>query len=413
VVVGRGSNRTAARRLPLRVLFVCAYYWPAEEWGGPVRSVRLLAQSLRQAGVGVEVATTSGRGKRELTCAPAGWGSVDGIRVRYEGVLGPRRYFWSPALTWHLACRVREVDVVHVHGLWVYPTLAASRLAQWVHVPYVLSPRGALDAWGLEQKRWKKRLYLWLVESRTLSRSAAVHFTSDGEQSEAWKVGPFRRGVVVPNAVDCSVAMAPVREEPDASGLRLLMLGRIHPVKGLDLAIEALGDLSRSGYRFQLRVAGADESGYRAVAERLATLKGLAEQVRFVGPLDRASVAAALAWCDVLLMPSRQESFGMAAAEAMAAGRPVVVSDRVGIARDIARAHAGLVVSLEQGELARALVEIGRYGRTRREMGLAGRRFVEANYSPRVVATRMLGLYEDAAAKCRRERGKPCVESPA
>jgi glycosyltransferase involved in cell wall biosynthesis len=145
----------------------------------------------------------------------------------------------------------------------------------------------------------------------------------------------------------------------------------------------------------RLVIAGPDEGGYRARVEATISAHGLRGAVRFTGLLTPLECDAAMSSAALLVAPSYQENFGMAVAEAMAAGLPVVVSDKVNLSGEIAGAGAGLVVAIESGKLAEAIVALLRDPERRLRMGTAGRRLVAERYSASAVGERLRKAYAE------------------
>lgn len=380
----------------MRILHVTPYYHPAAEWGGPVRSVALLAQATARAGADVEVLTTNARGSPELPEVPPGTREVGGIPVTYCQARGPRRFFFSSELGEEIRRRARRSGVVHIHGMWTYPVLAAARACERQRVPYVLSPRGSLDPWALRQKSWKKRGYTLLIERRTIRHAALLHFTSADEHRTVPAEFRDQPHVVVPNCLELDQLLALDRGGAEAATPELLVLGRIHPMKGFDVLVPALRRLADAGQPARLLVAGNDEGGYQRVVERLVTEHRLLDRVEFLGEVDGAAKGSAFRRATLLVAPSYRENFGNAIAEAMAAGLPVVVSERVGIAPDIAEWRAGLIVPIDPAALAGALGRLLADPAWRAAMGHRGRELVRARYSGPAVAAAMLTAYARA-----------------
>ena len=221
------------------------------------------------------------------------------------------------------------MDIVHLHCLWVSSTVLGARICEVLGVPYVVGPRGCLNRWALDQKRWKKRAYMALAEARTLRKAAGLHFTSAAERDEVGSDVRVLPHVVVPNAIRLDDLLDIPLLDGVPEVMKFLIVGRIHPVKGFDVLLPALAAVRRAGHEFTLAVAGGDEGGYEATVRRLAAEHGVAGRITFLGRLDRPQLAEQLARATAVLVPSYQESFGMAAAEGMAAARPVVVAEGV------------------------------------------------------------------------------------
>ena len=379
----------------MRVLHVCGIYLPATEWGGPTYAVANYASALQGAGVDVEVFTTTARGDRALPALEPGTRDVHGVRVSYFQAPAVHQSFIAPGLAAALVRRVREFDLVHAHMLWAFPGIAASRIADIAGVPYIVTPHGSLDPWSLEQRKWMKRAFLLASENRTLRRAALVHYTADAERD----VVPLHlrglRSVIVPNVIEPS-------DEPRVPGDDVVILGRIHLMKGFDILVPAMREVLASRPSARLVIAGPDEGGYRAEVERMISDAGIGAAVAFMGHIDAAARTRLLASAGLVVQPSFRENFGMAIAEAMAQGVPVVVSDRVNICDDVRRADAGLVVPRDASALARAILELLADPARRERMGEHGRRLVRERYAPDVVGPAMRDAYELAIQAARK-----------
>jgi glycosyltransferase involved in cell wall biosynthesis len=382
----------------VRVLQVASYYWPATEFGGPVQSVAALAEALREAGCDVEVLTTNARGPGAGERVAAGSRLVRGVPVTYCEAVGPLRYFCAPGLVGSLLRRLRGTDVVHLHGIFTFPTAVGARLARLYGVPYMVAPRGSLDPWALGQKSLKKAIYMAAIEESTLRGAAAVHYTAVREALGVPKELRDLPHVVVPNCLNVQ-SLAGV-DDPVArrDSFEVVALGRIHQMKGFDTLLPAMAKVVAREPRAFLTVAGPDDGGYRRVVERLAVALGIGSAVRFVGTVDEVGRATLLGRCALVALPSYRENFGMAVAEAMAAGLPVVVSDGVALADDIEEFRAGLVVAREPDAIASALLLLLGDAARRQEMGERGRKLVRERFSRRAVGAAMLDAYRGMLA---------------
>ena len=364
----------------MRILHVVPTYLPATRYGGPIVSVHGLCRALAARGHDVHVFTTNvdGDGVSDVPLGVAV--PLDNVNVHYFAS-SFRRLYYSPAMKRALR-GVRDFDVVHLHSVFLWPTLAAARAARRAGVPYVVSPRGMLVPELIRRKsRFVKTAWLALFEKRTLLHASLVHFTSHQEQSDALRVvegsdPKGRAGVVIPNGVELpSAAEGPRGDE-------LLFLGRINWKKGLDRLIEAMTMLPEA----RLVVAGNDEENYRASLPH-------ADNVRFIGPVSGDAKADLLRRAAALVLPSYSENFGNVVLEAMAAGTPVVVTPEVGLAEEVARAGAGIVTPNDPPQLAAALRALLADRARAEAMGRAGRVAVEARFTWDRVAAEMEAAY--------------------
>ena len=359
--------------------------------GGPSYVVLRLARALAQRGLEVELISTRAdldeEGERQARAI------LDGIPLTLVPVRGPARVELAPGFVRALVPRARRADVVHVHTVWTYPVAVAPVVCRALSVPYLIRPAGTLDEACIESRSArKKRLALALVCRRNLERAAAVHVTSEHERRELARLVPRARLEVVEVGTDWPRT---VRTDEGGPATRVGFLGRLHPKKGLEVLLDAVARLPG----VTLDVAGGGEAGYEASLRERARASGVAERVRFLGHLDGAAKEAFLAGVDVLAFPSRDENFGVAVAEAMAAGRAVIVSPGVALSADIERSSTGLVAPADPAALAAALMGLLTDGRARARLAQSGRALAGERWRWEGIAERTARLYAHAAAR--------------
>lgn len=384
----------------MRILHVVPTYVPAWRHGGPIRSVHGLCKALAARGHEVTVFTTD---VDTDGLVPVGRAApLDGVEVRYFPVGVPRRLYRSPAMGAALAERMSGFDLVHLHSVFLWPTSAAARAAERAGVPYLLAPRGMLVADLLRRRgRWRKALWIRLAERRTIATAAGLHVTSDLEAEEARRLGlPLPPVHVVANGIQPEPP--PDGAAPPFSGPFLLFLGRVSWKKGLDRLIPALSRVPG----VLLAIAGNDEEGCRPKLERLAMEVGVADRVRFLGPVHGAEKAALLHRAAALVLPSYSENFGNSALEAMAAGRPVVVTPEVGLAEVIRETGAGLVVDGDPAVLGPALRDLLADPSRMDAMGRRGAEAARQRFGWAAVAERMETVYRSILSNPAREGGR-------
>src|SRR5437588_3274656 len=235
----------------------------------------------------------------------------------------------------YLERELKNFDVGMIESLWQYSTFIAAKACRAKRKPYIVSPNGMLDAWSLSQKAWKKKPYMTLIERGTLTRASALHLTSEGELNHShlkkWRVAK----VVIPLGLSTDrYVVLPDKNVffnrfPELSDKRIvLFLGRIHYKKQPEVAIEGFHRACKERKDAHLVIAG---KGHPTYVERLMELirrLDLKDRVTFTGMLNGDEVTAAYRAASVFVLPSWQENFGLSVVEAMAAGCPVVVSDR-------------------------------------------------------------------------------------
>jgi glycosyltransferase involved in cell wall biosynthesis len=358
--------------------------------GGPSVLMRTLARALSQTGMEVHVATTDDNGPGRLRIPFGVPQQEDGATFWYF----PRQtrfYTFSWPLTRWLARHVREFDIVHIHALFSYAALPAALLAHRAGVPYIVRPLGTLNRWGIQNRRpWLKKLSFRVLESRILASAAGVHYTCEQELVEAGELGVSGHPIVIPNAVEL-----PARESRPQRHDRkvILFLSRIDRKKGLDLLFEAFARVRRQCPDALLVLAGTGDPAWVATLKNTAERLGIAADVTWAGFLAGDDKWSALTSADVFVLPSYSENFGIALVEALACGCPVVLSDQVGIHREIAQAGAGIVTPCKVDELATAILNVLTDAALRRRMSENGVRLARQQFSIEAVSRQLTAAY--------------------
>ena len=356
----------------------------AEEAAGPSASVPGLAAAQAAAGAEVEILTLGRGGGRRFERRFGRWA---------EGVPGAERLGASPAMARYL--RESEHEIVHGHGLWMLPALYAGL----VPVPgrlFVISPRGMLADAALRCGTLRKRAFTALVQRRALDAARLWHATCMAEAAEIRAAGFNQPVAIVPNGI----ALPPPCRRKERR--EVLALARLHPKKGLDRLVDAWAQVEReeTSRGWWLTLAGPDEAGTRARLAAQAARRGL-ERVRITGPLYGAEKADRLARAAVFALPSLNENFGMAAAEALAAGTPVIAS-RGTPWSGLEAERCGWWVPGTRDALAWALrAALALPPEARAAMGARGRRWMARDFGWPTQAEALAVAYEWARAGAR------------
>lgn len=318
-----------------RVLHVIPYL--AAEAGGPPAVVERLVAHGAANGYDARVLSTaemaSGRGEAEGPDA-----GTTLLPTQRAAFYGSGKAQVNDALA--------RADLLHLHTLWSPLVAQAALQARRLGVPYVLSPHGMLDPYSLGQKRLKKRLYLALIERRALDGAARLLFTADDERRLAAPIAGSSRAAVIALGADRPPAAPDIlrteflAQHPDLQDRkRVIFLGRLHRKKRPRSALRAIAKIRECGDDVCLLIAGSGEAEpeLRAMAREM----DLGGNVRFLGFLAGRAKWQALAASDVFLLPSRQENFAIALAEALHAGVPALLTRQVNIWREVTDAGAG------------------------------------------------------------------------
>lgn len=289
---------------------------------------------------------------------------------------------------------VGKYDIVHLHCLWqLHKYAVAARNAK---VPIVWSTHGMTAPWAMKHKWWKKKLAWWLYQKRDLKSAMAIHCTT--RQEVEWnKALGFNNCFIAPlGTEELGVSSQGLGVSGQELGVgkerRLLFVGRIHPVKGLENLIRAWAlVVSREGW--ELRIVGPDEAGHQFELESLVRELRLSDRVEFAGPKFGEELSREYENCDCLVLPSFTENFGATVVDAMAHGKPVITSAFTPW-REVKERGCGWWVSNEPDGLARAIGEmIGLGDEERSAMGAKGRGLVAEKYSWPAVAETVLNAY--------------------
>ena len=385
----------------MRVLHVIPSAAPVD--GGPNLAVRAMSRGLAARGVDVTVATTNASGSDTLPVPLDTPVIDDGVVYRYFARTVPGSWKFSWPLTRWLWTNASSYDVVHVHALFSYATIPGCRAAAHAPVPYVLRPLGTLSEWSLGQRRWKKRPYYALLERSHLEMASAIHVTSGAEADDVARLGYGNRARVIPLGVDVS-AQTPVRRpRSDGAPFRLLFLSRLHEKKNVPLLLRAMAAVPASAGPVDLTIAGDGEPAYRTELVRLVEQLGLGPRVHFTGHVDGEAKRQVLRETDCFVLPSAHENFGLAVAEAMGAGLPVIVTPGVALSSDVERAGAGLVTEPSDDALAGTIAWAAEHPAALIEMGDRAWQLARRELSWERTCAQLAALYEALASDPRRQ----------
>jgi glycosyltransferase involved in cell wall biosynthesis len=299
-----------------------------------------------------------------------------------------------------LETSVRTADVVHLHGLWQAHTRRGARAARAARIPYLIAAHGMAEPWALRHKRWKKRVYLALIEARNLRRASCLHALSRPEIDHLRRIAPWTPICFIPNGVD----LAPFNDMPLRAELEaqcpelvgkfvLLFFSRVHAKKGLDLLAEVLGQVSPAFPQLHLVIAGNDDGALSPFCDRMAEL-GLSRRMTYLGHVSGERARQVWAAADAFILPSYSEGFSMAVLEAMACRLPCLITTSCHFP-EAADAGGAVVVSPDSTAVTRGLRElVERTNDERARLGRNGRQLVEAHYTWERQAERLAAVYD-------------------
>jgi glycosyltransferase involved in cell wall biosynthesis len=354
----------------------------AHEASGPSTTVPALCDALGGVGVGVRLHVLHGEGAhrprgRFAIVEHAAWGPFK------------RRLGASPSMLSALRGEAKVAEIIHNHSFWMMPNVYAGWAVSGTGCSLVESPRGVLSPWALANGRAKKRLMWYLGQRRSANRAALFHATSETEANDIRAAG-FRQPIaIIPNGIDLP---APTRVRDSAQLRRLVFLGRLHPVKGIDNLLRAWTSVAPDHLDWELVLVGPDDDEHAAGYRRLAREIG-APRTTFKGALFGKDKLAELARSSLFVLPTHSENFGLAVAEALASGVPVVVTKGApwgGVVRE----HCGWWIDIGVDPLVRTLRDALATSESQlAEMGARGRDWMKRDFSWDDVGRKMAGAY--------------------
>ena len=382
---------------PLRL----TYYIPAIrlEQGGVVRAVLDWCTVFARRGHKVRLFVY------EAKDLPADWlKGLPGLPllVVLPNPFGPGKLFTKAALK-IVDAALADSDVLHLNAPWLDGNRQLARLARRRHVPYVVTVHGMLDDWSMSQRGSKKRLYMKLFGTRFLDRAAAVHCTAEGERRQASKWFHNKNVPVLP----CMLDITQFEDMPGPGLARaaipaltcecrlILFLSRLHEKKGLELLLRAFALLRQRGAMHRLIIAGNGDPGYVNSLKKLANELGIAEATFFVGLVVGPEKISLYEACDVFVLPTMQENFGIVLVEALACCLPVVTTKGTDIYPEVSAA-GGLITDWQPASIADAVSRI--LAETDGERGPRGRRWVLENLATEPLAAKYESLYRSLSS---------------
>lgn len=390
-------------------------------YGGPSQMIRGFSEALAAQGAQVTVLTTDSNGDRGQAPleVPLNYPiTQEGYTIRYFRCSPFRRYKFSFGLLTWLYHHAHEFDLAHIHALFSPVSSLAAAIARHRNLPYILRPLGTLDPADIKKKRYLKYLYAALLERPNIAGAAGLHFTSPQENQVSERFGTQTPGLIIPlgvkplasienshNILNSGTA-SPLRASEEASSIPsvpsdpdvpvILFMSRIDPKKGLDLLIPALENLVANGQSFHFVLAGTnpqDPDYEKSISDRVQ-LSPIAACTSITGFVQGEQKQALLERADLFVLPSYYENFGIAVAEAMVAGTPVLISDQVHIYPDIQQAEAGWICSCNESTLTVELGKALKQPEQLKQRGQNAQQCALEKYSWNAIAQQTLDTYQ-------------------
>jgi glycosyltransferase involved in cell wall biosynthesis len=387
--------------------------------GGTSTAVRNLTAALHLHNCETDIATTDDDGPgKSLKVRRGEFAPISGGRVIY---FAKQSRFYStslPLLRWLLR-NCHRYDLIHVHGLFNFAPGAAAFAASMANRPYVLTPHGTLNEWGLQNRRpLLKRLSMQLFESRIIDGASMLHFTSEREQSESLNRCKSTPNTVIHLGLDLATlapsdaVQCPIGLPSDATARPMvLFLSRIDRIKNLEALLHACRALKTSLPSVLLVIAGSGDPDFVKRLQLLAGQLGIESNVAWLGFVSGSQKQWLLRHCKMSVLPSESENFGLSIVEAMANAMPVILAPGVGIAPLIQRYGAGAVCNPTADALASTMLSWLADEERLAHAGNVGRNLVWDEMSLDAFGRRTVELYTQVLASHGQPREFPARNS--
>lgn len=390
----------------MKILHVSPSYYPAFKYGGPIQSVHILNKEIVKNGTLVDVLTTnSGLDINQKKLKTNGnWHNIDGVRIKYFNYYGYEHFNFSISLVIELFKIIVNYDLIHITAVWNFPVLIAGIISLFKNRPFIISPRGALYKESVNfRKRRIKKIYYKLLIKGLLNKSNAIHFTSDFDRDRFFEFTKIQhKNFIVPNGIELEKLSNQIILSGNSQKYKLyknrkymLYLGRINTIKGLDILIKAFAKMSSEFKDINLILAGPDNEHYSQNLMNIILAMNLENRIYFTGLLGYEEKIDFLKNALIFILPSYSENFGNVVIESMACETPVIISDNVGIYKEVEKANAGLIVKTDIYDLYNGIKRLIENKELRKTIAANGKKLVEDKYNIAKIAEQMVNTYEN------------------
>lgn len=350
----------------MNILHVISSFPPAYSYGGPAQQAYLICQELVKRGHNVTVYTTDVLDRNNRFIIDSNPIFVDGIEVYHfrniSNTLAHMNFSCAPGMASALKCNIKKYDIIHLHEFRTFQAIITHYYAKKYTIPYIFQARGDIDQ-IIRLQRIKH--FFDRIWGLAICQDCIMCIpTSQLEAEQYKKMGITEKKIeVIPNIIDLNF----YKKLPKYGGFRkcygikdeekiILSLGRLHIKKGLDLLITAFAELEKEIDNIRLVIVGPDE-GFLSNLIKLSRELKIENKVVFTGPLYQEKKLEAYVDSDVFVLASKSENFGNVVVEALACGKPVIVTNKCGVSEFVLK-DLGYVINYDKGQLINCMLDI-------------------------------------------------------
>ncbi|MDO8511751.1 MAG: glycosyltransferase [bacterium] len=367
----------------MKILIVAPYFYPAYVYGGPIDVEYQTGKAWVEQNQTVTVVSTNANGKKDMELNNEFPVYVAGMSVYYC-----KRSCLS-AVSWRMLVvlfqQIKKTDIVALHFVYSFPTIPTIILCKVFKKELLWRPHGALQRWSGTKKQWLKNIWNEICKI-LLPESTHILFTSMAEWEECKKIFPNSKPLIVPNGVVVPLA-EPVKIF--SKKIRLLFLGRIDRIKGLENLLMAIRMIDQE--KFTLDICGDGASSYINEIKQKIEEYHISDRVFMRGEVSRENLAQTFAKADFLVVPSHTENFGQVVVEALAHAVPVIAS-KGSPWEKMEEIGCGLWVENDPKSLAAAIIKMSKLQIL--EMGRRGRTWMQKDFDWSQNAKKILPVLE-------------------
>ena len=367
----------------LRICQIVPYIF--NEVSGPSYSVPRLCVAIKKLNYQVKLVTLFKKNKTNK------W-PIDLVQHKPNVFLS--RIGWSNQANDWFKKNIKDYDIFHSNGLWMFPNVSPLKLAKAYGKKCVISPRGTTSEAALKYSRIKKIIFYHFFQKKILKNADLIHVTSELEYRDVRRFGLTQPVAIIPNGID----IPNIRYSKNKKKFKLIFLGRIHPKKGLENTIMAWASVEKLFPNWTFEIAGKGERSYEDKIKKIIS-NTKSKSIKYIGPLYQLDKIKFLQKADILIMPSYSENFGMVAAEALSNNTPVICGENTPWEKVIKK-NCGWHIPNDPETIKNIFLEVLKMSKSELfDKGKNGRLWMKKEYSWEQVANKMITSYQWLVSK--------------